>query len=212
MLRHHPRHTPLSLALSLSLSLSLSILPVSGCPPVHHPLQLTLFSLAVARLNPLVPLALVRKTRRRVIDIIVIVIVRASWKPATSLPLTLPLRPITSNHDSDGFTGAVGVCVSLSRKRFPPPENAICIESWPRVFHRFFRSFRLVSSRPPAISTVFPNFPFFFFVFFFAPFLSRLLVLFLPRVVTRPACRYASSANRRALLNTETATIAFFFH
>lgn len=72
-------------------TLSLSLFPLAFClSPVHHPLYSpSSLSLPVARLTPLVPLALVRKNRPRVIDIIVIVIVRTELEAAS-----VPILPI----------------------------------------------------------------------------------------------------------------------
>lgn len=65
-------------------SLLLSAYPQFTTHSTHPPL-----SLPVARLTPLVPLALVRKNRPRVIDIIVIVIVRTELEAAS-----VPILPI----------------------------------------------------------------------------------------------------------------------
>lgn len=67
-------------------SLLLSAYPQFTTHSTHPPLSL---SLPVARLTPLVPLALVRKNRPRVIDIIVIVIVRTELEAAS-----VPILPI----------------------------------------------------------------------------------------------------------------------
>lgn len=188
-----PRHTPASLSLPLSLRL---------CPFTN---PFSLFSLP--RCTP--PSSCPCPQNRPPGDRYYCYRYRskASWKRGClRFPFTLPLRPITSDHDTDGFTSLAGekgeeeevvVSVSVSRKR-----NMHGIGSFVPGFS-FPLVFFVRDHRP---SHRFSNFPPSFFFLSFS--LSLSLVSF-----SIVHVHGYTRGGEGALLNTETATIAFlFFH
>lgn len=102
---------------------------------------------------------------------------KASWKRGClRFPFTLPLRPITSDHDTDGFTspageeggggGGGGIGIGIEKTQY----------AWNRFVRPwFFVSARFLRSRPPAIPP--------FFQFSSLLFLPFFLSLSFPRFV-----------------------------
>lgn len=121
----------------------------------------------------------------------------SSKRGGLRFPFTLPLRPITSDHDTDGFTDGAG-----------RPAVSVSQYAWNRFVRSFVRSSPVF--RPPSFSsfaaTGYPA----VFPIFFPPFSSSLsfYLSFRFRYTCMHACMHARGY---ALLNTETATIAFFF-